>query len=161
MLTLFRLNDAWLLERSGQTYYIQLTQTDTRFTGHDLDTDNPSTLFGDLRMMQGQLLISFTHSSSDRQQSTVYEGRLIRRDRIEGHWNDTVGGSGTFSLTCQPNLAESIKNARERAIASRELNNLDASNPNDDTILPVAGSAPADPNDEFFAKRLKQSRRSR
>ena len=42
----------------------------------------------------------------------------MRSDRIEGHWYDTAGNSGKFTLTSAFELSGAIEVAKERAIAS-------------------------------------------
>lgn len=145
MLTIFRSDSEWTLARLGKSYQVNFVQTGTQFTGHYLGIDNPSTFSGEILTGRGRTLVHFVQSTKSNEYYAVHAGKLIRSDCIEGHWYDTAGNAGQFSLKSQPNLTEAIDNARERAIASREPNNrnpgnLDDSNGADpDPSIPTAG----------------------
>ena len=133
MSNIFRAEDQWTLARLGKSYQVNFIQTETQFTGHYIDVNNSSIFAGEVLTGQGRTLVHFVQSASS-EYYAVHAGKLVRSDRIEGHWYDTAGNTGHFSLKCQPNLSAAIDQAKERAIASRELNNQNRSNPSDTDI---------------------------
>lgn len=139
----FQSDDEWTLTRQGKFSQVNFVQTGTQFAGHDLDLDNPSTFSGEVLTGLGRTLVHFVQIASNKYYA-VYAGHLVDSGCIEGHYYDTMGNAGEFSLKYQLNLSKATENARERAISSRRLNNPNHPNFHDsnDPPPPTAGVYP-------------------
>lgn len=120
MSVIFRSNHEWTLTRLGKSHQVNFVQTGTQFGGNYFGIDDSSTFLGEILTGQGRTLVQFVQSRQPNGYHAVHAGKLVRAGRIEGHWYDTAGSAGHFSLKCQHDVADAIENAKERAIASRK-----------------------------------------
>jgi hypothetical protein len=128
MSNLFQPQADWLIVRLGKAHRVRFTQTDNQITGRYVDINNPSTFLGEVLIERGMTLIHFTQTTSSSDYHAVHIGKLLEPDSITGHWFDTAGHAGEFTLSRQPDLSEAIANAKQRAIATR-LRNSNPPNP--------------------------------
>ena len=119
MSIIFHPEDAWVITRLSKAYRLRLTQTGTEWSGQYIDTNNSTHFSGTIVNGRGITLIHFLQTTPNNGYYAVHGGKLVHSDAIKGHWYDTAGHAGAFTLERDPNLAQSIDNARERAIANR------------------------------------------
>ncbi len=119
MSIIFQPQDTWVITRLSKSYALCLTQTGTEWSGHYTDADNASQFSGTVVTGRGITLVHFLQTTPNNDYYAVHAGKLVRPHTIKGHWYDTAGNAGVFTLERDPNLAQAIDNARKRAIAHR------------------------------------------
>jgi len=95
----FQAETVWKIQRLGRTYSVCLTQEGTNFTGHYVYINNPSTFNGEVVTGRGITLIYFIQETPGNGYYAVHAGRLTQPDRFDGHWYDTAGNVGQFTLS--------------------------------------------------------------
>ena len=127
MSIIFQPQDTWVITRLSKSHSLRLTQAGSEWSGHYTDANNDSQFDGTIVTGRGITLVHFRQTTPRNDYYAVHAGKLVRDHTIKGHWYDTVGNSGAFTLECpsphDANLDEAISdaidNARNRAIASR------------------------------------------
>ena len=127
MSIIFQPQDTWVITRLSKSYALCLTQTGNEWFGRYTDANNASQFSGTVVTGRGITLVNFLQTTPKNDYYAVHAGKLVRPHRIKGHWYDTAGNAGAFTLECpspsEPILDEAIgdaiANAKHRAIASR------------------------------------------
>lgn len=123
MSILFRPQDTWVITRLSKSYSLCLSQVGSEWIGQYINENNNSQFDGTIVTGRGITLVHFRQTTPTNDYYAVHAGKLVRAHTIKGHWYDTAGNAGAFTLECPspsvPNLNEAIDHARNRAIASR------------------------------------------
>ena len=119
MATLFQADDEWTIIRLGKSYSVNFTQDGRRFTGHYINRNNSSTFSGDVINHQDITLVHFVQMTAANGYYATHSGKLITPGLIEGHWYDTAGNSGEFTLGLLGEATRAIANAKQRARGAR------------------------------------------
>jgi hypothetical protein len=116
-----------VITRLSKSHSLCLTQTGSEWSGHYTDANNASQFSGTVVTGRGITLVHFRQTTPRNDYYAVHAGKLVHSHTIKGHWYDTAGNAGAFTLECpspsEPNrdeaIGDAINNAKHRAIASR------------------------------------------